>query len=153
MQDTLFSHALHRLMHAYKRQLRAGIQRHRISLPITHLRALKGICRVPGSNAQSIAQSMDADKAQITRVLGELKQSGLIDKSQNPVDRRSLLLVPTEAGKRTFAKIERVEKQAADRMTRGLSAAEIEAFVRIAESMIENAADDLSTGEGTAVNG
>ena len=38
---------LHRLVHAYKKQLRADIAAQQIELPVTHIRALKGICRHP----------------------------------------------------------------------------------------------------------
>lgn len=153
MTTPLLSDALHRLMHAYKRQLRAGIQQHQIPLPITHIRALKCICRLPDSTAQSIAQRMNKDKAQITRVLNELMQSGLIEKTENPSDRRSQFLVPTAAGKQMLSKIDLLEKQAAANMTRNLSADELEAFVRIAGVMIENSADTPTPDKGAAHNG
>lgn len=153
MTTSSLSDTLHRLMHAYKRQLRAGIHQHQISLPITHIRALKGIGRLPESTARSIAQRMNKDKAQITRVLNELMQYKLIEKADNPNDRRSQFLVPTAAGRQMLSKIDLLEEQAAANMTRNLSADELEAFVRIAGNMIESSTDIDTPDKGTNSHG
>ncbi|WHI49567.1 MarR family transcriptional regulator [Microbulbifer sp. MLAF003] len=95
---------LHQLIHAYKRQLRARIQEQEIDLPVNHIRVLKGIGKYPQSTARSIALRMNQDKAQITRVLNELVHSALINKTDNPDDRRSQFLTPTAAGKKFLKK-------------------------------------------------
>lgn len=134
------SDSLHRLMHVYRRHLRAGIEQRGIALPVTHIRVLKGVCRMPQCTAGSIALRMNQDKAQITRALNGLMTSGLIEKTENPEDRRSQFLVPTRAGRRMLSRIEAIESQAAATMTRNLSVEEVETFVRISRVMIENAA-------------
>ncbi len=153
MTTSSLSETLHRLVHAYKRQLRAGIQQHKISLPINHIRVLKGICRLPDSTARSMAQHMNQDKAQITRVLNGLLQSGLIEKTENPKDRRSQFLIPTKTGKQMLSKVDEIEKLAATQMTRRLSAEELETFVRISSVMIENTTATHSTYKGETSNG
>jgi DNA-binding MarR family transcriptional regulator len=80
---------LHRLTHTYKSRLRETIKEKQIPLSIKHIRALKGISRNPACTAHSIAQRMQRDKAQITRVLNELLKDGLIAKIDNPKDSRS----------------------------------------------------------------
>jgi DNA-binding MarR family transcriptional regulator len=153
MEPPSLSDALHRLMHACKRQLRAGIQQQHILLPITHIRVLKGICRLPKSTAGIIAQRMNQDKAQITRALNELMQSGLIEKTDNPHDRRSQFLVATTAGKQMLSKIDAMEEQATAHMTRNLSRQELETFVRIANVMIDSSTDALTLEKGSTNNG
>ncbi|WP_286222510.1 MarR family winged helix-turn-helix transcriptional regulator [Marinobacter apostichopi] len=153
MANSSLSDALHRLMHAYKRQLRAGIQQQQIPLPITHIRVLKGICRLPDATARSIAQRMNQDKAQITRVLNELMQSGLIEKTENPNDRRSQFLTPTREGAKMMSKIDALEEQAAEHMTRNLSDSELDTFVRIAGTMIESSTSDSTADKGATDNG
>ncbi|WP_417731573.1 MarR family winged helix-turn-helix transcriptional regulator [Rosistilla oblonga] len=153
MTEPSLSDTLHRLMHAYKRQLRAGIETQQISLPITQLRVLKSIGRIPECTASSIAQRMNQDKGQLARLLNELTDAALIDKMANPQDRRSHFLVLTSAGKQILAKLEVVEKQAAGQMTRGLSSKEIKTFIRIAAAMMENSDDGGTSKRGTQRDG
>ncbi|HCE52811.1 MAG TPA: MarR family transcriptional regulator, partial [Shewanella baltica] len=42
MPSLSLSETLHRLVHAYKKQLRSDIAAQEIDLPVTHIRALKG---------------------------------------------------------------------------------------------------------------
>ena len=144
MNTPLLSEALHRLMHAYKKQLREGMEKKDISLPVTQIRALKGICRRPDITAQQIAQRLRQDKAQVTRALNGLIESGLIEKTANPNDGRSHNLKPTSAGKRLLAKFDRIEVQASARMTRNLSAKDLKTFIRIANVMTDNSAGTTS---------
>ena len=136
------SESLHRLMHAYKSALRQAAADRQIGLPITHIRALKGICSNPECSAHSIAKRMQRDKAQITRVLNELLKEGLIEKRDNPADRRSQLLCPTQKGRDIMRELRSMEQKTAADMTRNLSREEVNAFVRIAAAMADNLTDD-----------
>ena len=132
---------LHRLVHAYKKQLRADIAAQQIELPVTHIRALKGICRHPEATAQSIALRMQRDKAQITRVLNELQQSGYILKVDNPKDGRSQLLRPTAQGEQLMTQIIAAEKATVAHMTQALDQDEIAVFIRIANQISDSVAE------------
>lgn len=132
--------ALHRLLHAYKKQLRVNIRQHQIPLSITQIRVLKGIGRIPDCTAMAIAQRMGQDKSRVTRVLNDLAHEGLIERSANPNDRRSQLLKPTKAGVEMLGKLSTLEDEAATRLTGQISAHELETFLRIAAVMTESAA-------------
>lgn len=138
MTTTAISESLHRLTHAYKSALRESIQDQGIPLPITHIRALKAICRNPASTPQSIATRMRRDKAQITRVLNELQQTGLILKLDNPNDRRSQLLRPSPEGERIMARLNELEQETVARMTQHLSPNALETFISVARTMTDN---------------
>jgi len=56
---------------------------------------------------------MNRDKAQTTRVLNSLLESGFTDKATNPNDQRGQFLVPTQASKETLLKIDGIEQQVA----------------------------------------
>ncbi len=141
MATQSLNEALHQLLHVYKRQLRAGVIRHQIPLSITHIRMLKGICRIPDSTAGTFVQRMGQDKARVTRIINELMNDALVEKRDNPHDRRSQFLVPTDAGLKMLGRIEALEEEAAVQMTGQLSAEDIEAFMRITATMTQNAAD------------
>lgn len=140
--DDSLSNIVHRLVHAYKSCLRAEVSQRELGLPITHIRALKGICRNPESTAFSIAQRMQRDKAQITRVLKELLNEGLIEKCPNPADGRSQLLFPTEKGRVVMAQLQEAEQKTVDRMTQGLSPRELQLFTELSGRMVANLSCD-----------
>lgn len=142
MQPASISESLHRLVHSYKSRLRESIRDQSLSLPITHIRVLKGVCRNPECTAQSIGNRMQRDKAQITRVLNELLHDGLIIKVQNPADRRSQLLRPSAQGERVMAQLNALESAAITGMTQGLTPDDIDTFMRITKVMAENLSSD-----------
>ncbi|MDF1692386.1 MAG: MarR family transcriptional regulator [Zhongshania sp.] len=135
---------LHSLTHAYKLGLRSGIKTQQIPLPVTHIRALKGIRHNPHCTAQSIAQRMQRDKAQITRVLNELHQEDFISKIDNPADRRSQLLRLTTKGEKIVSQLDTVEQQTRKTMTANISDEEIAVFIRIANTMISNLSENTA---------
>lgn len=148
MSSVSLGEAVHRLMHAYKNLLREGIQEQKIELPVTHIRALKGICRSPQSTAHSIAQLMQRDKAQITRALNDLIGAGLILKVDNPLDRRSQLLKPTSKGKKVMAKLDAVEDSAVKQLTRNLEADDLAFFLQISNTMADSVAENSAADTG-----
>ena len=138
MPSVMLGDAVHRLMHAYKHLLLEGIREQQIELPVTHMRALKGICRTPQITAHSIAQRMQRDKAQITRALNDLLGAGLIVKLDNPADRRSQLLKPTPKGKQVMTRLDAAEDWAVKQLTRNLEADELAFFLRVSNTMADN---------------
>jgi DNA-binding MarR family transcriptional regulator len=133
-------------MHAYKNLLREGIRDQKIELPVTHIRVLKGVCRSPESTAQSIAQLMQRDKAQITRALNDLIGAGLILKLDNPLDRRSHLLTPTPEGKKVMTRLDAVEDWAVKQLTRDLKADDLAFFLQVSNTMADSV-EQISTAD------
>lgn len=144
MPSLSLSETLHTLVHAYKKQLCSDIAAQEINLPVTHIRALKGICRNPESTAQSIALRMQRDKAQITRVLNELQQSGLITKVDNPKDGRSQLLRPTAEGEKIMRQVNISERKTVAHMTQALSPDEVDTFIQLA-NRISKSVDEAAS--------
>lgn len=130
--------ALHRLLHAYKRALRDAHRAAGIELPISHVRALKGVAYLPACTVQAIAERMHRDKSQITRVVKELRAAGLAQAAADPHDARARLLTLTDRGRALLARIEDAEHEAGARMARGLPPASLIEFVRLAEAMTAN---------------
>jgi len=146
MPASSLGEAVHRLMHVYKSLLRESVRKQKIELPVTHIRALKGICRNPESTAQSIAQLLQRDKAQITRALNDLIDAGLILKMDNPLDRRSQLLKPTPRGKKIMSKLNAVEDWAVEQLTRNLDADDLAVFLRVSNTMADSV-EQIPTAE------
>ena len=143
MQRPSLSHALQQVAHAYRGHMAQTIREADLPLPGTHVRALKAVCYMEGCTAQRIAQRMRRDKAQITSVLNDLLESGLILKACNPADKRSQLLHATPSGEAMMLRIQALEQQTLARMTRDLTQEEVEHFIRIAWHMTQNLEGDL----------
>ncbi|AZZ92445.1 MarR family transcriptional regulator [Hahella sp. KA22] len=140
--ETSVGESLHRLLHAYKRAMRQAYQEVNLTLAVSHIRSLKVINHAREKNtictAQVIAERLQRDKAQITRVVKDLLEEGLIEKRDNPEDRRSQLLLLTQKGVDAYKTIKEVEALAGTRMAQGLNADEIREFVKLANAMAEN---------------
>ena len=149
MPSLSLSETLHSLVHAYKKQLRNDIAAQKIDLPVTHIRALKGICRNPESTAQSIALRMQRDKAQITRVLNELQHSGFITTVDNPKDGRSQLLRPTAEGEKIMRQVNIAERKTVAHMTQALCPDEVATFIQLANRISKSVDETFSANSVT----
>lgn len=129
---------LHRLLHAYKRAMRDAYLAAGIDLPHSHVRVMKAVCHLPQCTAHAIAGRMQRDKAQITRAVQELCAAKLVSRRPDPEDGRRQILTPTAAGRRLRKRITDAERDAGARMVRGLPAASVAEFVRLAEAMAAN---------------
>ncbi|WP_197674190.1 MarR family winged helix-turn-helix transcriptional regulator [Halopseudomonas litoralis] len=121
--------------------MRRAMQASGVDLPVTHVRAMKGVALIPKCTAQLLAVRMQRDKAQVTRVLNELLGAGLIVKRGNPEDGRSQLLELSAEGQALMLHVAELESATAERMTRGLSEEQIEAFIRTANQITDNLND------------
>ena len=133
--------SIQQLTHAYKAGMRRLILAEGIELPITHIRAMKGIAYIPQCTAQALAQRMQRDKAQITRALNDLLERGLITKLDNPQDRRSQWLALSPTGEALIQRLLELETRTARRMADGLSDEQVASFIHLAQRMGHNLND------------
>ncbi|WP_110647454.1 MarR family winged helix-turn-helix transcriptional regulator [Salinicola peritrichatus] len=138
MPDTLIGESLHQLMHAYKRALRQAYADAGLTLTVSHIRTLKAIRSLAPCTAQRIAQRTQRDKAQITRLLHDLLDAGIIAKRPHAEDRRSRILALTAHGHGVMEQIDESERHAHQRLAAGLDAADLETFVRLSRLMVDN---------------
>ncbi|UTW13097.1 MarR family winged helix-turn-helix transcriptional regulator [Marinobacterium rhizophilum] len=143
MTDSPIGEALHQLLHAYKRAMQQSYQAHGIDFGIGHIRSLKVIRAHQASpespcTAQQIVARLQRDKAQIARLVKDLLAAELIDRHDNPDDRRSQILRLTPAGEAMLRRIQDAEQHASLRLSRGLSQDDLHSFIRLAKSMTGN---------------
>ncbi|MBE0442732.1 MAG: MarR family winged helix-turn-helix transcriptional regulator [Psychrobacter sp.] len=144
MSKYALSETLHQLIHTYTNLLLEGVKRQELDLSVTHIRTLKGVCQNPEVTAKSIAQRMQRDKAQVTRALNDLLVADLIVKKDNPLDGRSQLLQPTAKGKAVMAKLNAAEEWTREQLTQHLTEAELNAFLQVSKTMINNVKNSQS---------
>jgi len=138
MQEQNPVNAAFRLAHALKRNVL-----HRIdceSMPITpmHVRVLKVIENHKDCTANGLANMLDRDKAQVTRLVNKLVEQGIVGRENNPADKRSQLLVIAEGGRDLLASIETIDQDVLAKISDQISAEELASFTKIATKMAES---------------
>jgi DNA-binding MarR family transcriptional regulator len=117
-EDVLDS--IHSVMHLYRSQQFRVLR----DLPhgITHMesKVLGFFARHPGGTQSELAAHSGRDKGQLARLIGGLKERGLLEATQDEQDRRNVRLQLTDAG--------RSADQALRRRARKLSAVAVEGF-------------------------
>lgn len=95
--------AVSELVRAYQSLDRDRICCHDIS--ISQCYALEAVARRGGLTLNELAAHLYLDKSTASRVVDALERKGYVDRSPNPADGRSLLLVATGTGKDLYRKI------------------------------------------------
>ena len=97
--------AIHAIMHLYRsQQLRASQAG---DAPLTHMetKTLAYFGRNPGATQRDLAAHSGRDKAQLARLIGALRDRGLLDAVAAPADRRSTHLRLSAAGAAAYAEL------------------------------------------------
>jgi MarR family 2-MHQ and catechol resistance regulon transcriptional repressor len=103
-QDTrAFYDALSDLLRIYQFRDRDRICCYDIS--VTQCYALEALVHQGGMTMNDLAARLYLDKSTASRVVDALERKGYVDRSPNPADGRSLLLVPTGAGAELYRTI------------------------------------------------
>lgn len=117
--DRVFD-ALNAVVQRYRAQRRHGDDR--VPGDLTHLehKVLGFFARHPGATQSELALHSGRDKGQLARLVGALKERGLLEARADEGDRRQLRLHPTAAARSAY--------QASQRQARRLTAAALAGF-------------------------
>jgi DNA-binding MarR family transcriptional regulator len=94
-----------------------------VSTEITSVQyaALEILHRTPGVNQRQLGDELDVDRSTIADLVARMVRNGLIERSDDPVDKRSYVLFLTAAGKKQLAalrpRVEEVERILTARLT------------------------------------
>jgi len=131
---------LHAIMHLFKDRMRQALHVNGEGLGHMEARALRFFFQHPGSTQQDLAAHSGRDKAQITRIVQNLMERGLLVREADPKDRRRLQLQLTQKGLDLQAAMhERRNRLAAD-MLHDLDVGERRQLIYLLERMRTNAA-------------
>ena len=142
MSESKSLESVFQLVHMLKRHMHEHIEQLDLSITPMHMRVLKIISKKQTCTANDIAQFLDRDKAQVTRLLNELIKQTLIEKVPNPEDKRSQRLLVTSEGLEILAQLATIDTKMNDKMMKGISQKELEEFERITGLMTENLSSD-----------
>jgi len=121
-----------------QRSMKQTMKRQQLSLTPLSFLMLKSIHDTAECTAHSIAEMTYKDKGQITRLLKELIDQGLIEKHPNPKDKRSQILTLTEQGESVFEALQQADYATLNALKTGLTDEELSQFLTIGQKMIQN---------------
>ncbi|MBU7442645.1 MarR family winged helix-turn-helix transcriptional regulator [Paraburkholderia fungorum] len=94
-----------------------------VSADITSVQyaALEVLHRTPGVNQRQLGDQLDVDRSTIADLVSRMVRNGLVERSDDSVDKRSYVLFLTAAGKKQLAalrpRVEKVERVLTERLT------------------------------------
>ncbi|WP_244818326.1 MarR family winged helix-turn-helix transcriptional regulator [Caballeronia sp. Lep1P3] len=104
-------------------QRHLAVWQREVSTEITSVQyaALEILQRTPGVNQRQLGAELDVDRSTIADLVARMVRNELIERSDDPVDKRSYVLFLTPAGKKTLStllpRVEQVERTLTAKLT------------------------------------
>jgi|MEHZ01.4.fsa_nt_MEHZ011172423.1_5 DNA-binding MarR family transcriptional regulator len=125
-------------MYNFKKAMLKNLAGAELNVAPMHIRSLHLINSIDKCTAANIAETMERDKAQITRLINDLISQGFIVKTPNPKDKRSQYLTLTDQGEKVLGEMKKVARKVHKEMHQGIDPKDIENFYRTAAAMTDN---------------
>lgn len=113
-----------------------------VTLP--QLRVLVMVSTRGPMNLAAVAAGLEVSASNASRICDRLMKAGLLDRREDPADRRNVTLTITDRGQAIFNKVSQHRRRAIERMLRNLDARQRQ---RLAEAL-----DTLATAAGEPVD-
>lgn len=122
--DTDVLEQLHALMFAFRGELQRLGREAQAPVNPMEVRALLHVAHHPGTTASDLVRHSGRDKAQVTRLIQQLEQAGLLRREADAADRRQQRLYATEAGEQLHRELRQRRDALGRRLLAVLSADE-----------------------------
>ena len=93
-----------------------------------------------------VMRTLASDAATMTRSVQRLERAGLVTRTRNSADARSVIISATPASERLRTAVERVWQELEDRTVAEMTAAQRSGAIRVLERLRSNVEDDRPTG-------
>jgi len=110
------------------------------SLAITpmHFGVIRTVRKHQPCTLNILAELMDRDKAQVTRLVNVLEEQSMILRAPNPDDKRSQLLQLRSKGEDVFSKLDEIGVNVTQKMFKGISESDQALYEEITDKIITN---------------
>jgi len=116
--------ALHGLMHLFRLRRQEALRDAAQDVAPMEARVLGFFARHPGATAGELAEHSGRDKGQLARLIGGLRERGLLEATPDDADRRVVRLNLSAEGRALQQALARSTRRLADAAVAGLSAEE-----------------------------
>lgn len=128
------------LTHALKQQLSHHLEAENLPITPMHVRVMMIIYKQANCTAIDIVNVVNRDKAQITRLIKGLIEQGLVERTSNPDDKRSQLLMLTKQGEVIQARLMKLSGGTQQALAKGIDPEDLATFAKVAQKMTQNLA-------------
>ncbi|SEQ43442.1 MarR family transcriptional regulator, transcriptional regulator for hemolysin [Faunimonas pinastri] len=129
-----FIRSMHRLPRLYRREVDRILRRYELSeasaVPVVLIGRMGD-----GMRQGALAEEMDIEASTLVRLLDQLCSSGLIERHEDPADRRAKTLHLTEEGQRLAVRVDAVLMDLRKKLMGSVSPADLEATLRVFGAM------------------
>ena len=107
-----------------------------LGLTLAQLRILFRVRRSPGQNARTLAEGLGISASAVSQQVDRLVGRGLLSRTDNPDDRRRVVLEVSERGKEIADEISRAYRDRIEVLLSGLSREELQDLQRLLERLV-----------------
>ena len=132
--------------------LRKAFDRMAVGLGVTRAqwKVLFSLTRQPGMRQVDLADKLDVEPITLCRIIDRLEESGLVERSKDPDDRRARLLHVTAQARPIVEKLRALASELAGEAFAGIDPGDVETTRRVLARVRENVGRSASTNR--AVN-
>lgn len=139
MQTSLFEPDLFFVvLQSYKAALQRSFKNQALGLSALDAKILKLIAYQGINTPQMLAEYSGRDKAQVTRLLADMEQRGLLQKVPHPTDKRSVCLELSTIGLAMATQIQQIDHVVKSQMLAGLSDEQQQILALLLQKIAEN---------------
>jgi DNA-binding MarR family transcriptional regulator len=135
---------IHRLMHAFRARQYRLIQDSGVDLTHMQHKVLGYFARHPDATLSDLVAESGKDKAQIARLITEVRTKGLLDAKADTADKRVTRLRLTQAGIEIFERLKKTERELSDLAIQGLSEDECKLLLKLLGDIKNNLSDSAA---------
>lgn len=127
-----------RLSFDLKLQIAPHLGELEVKLSPLQIRTMRQIWSANGATSQDIANTLKKDKSQVKRIVDELCNMELLNRTPHPTDKRSKLLNLTQKGQDFFTSIENIEAKFSEQLVAGITEEELATFYQVSDRLSQN---------------
>ncbi|RDL44637.1 hypothetical protein DN730_09640 [Marinomonas piezotolerans] len=136
--ETQIQSALIRILNGLKQSMRITMEKHGVELSPLYFLVMKCIHEHKQCTANTLAETLERDKGQITRLIKELETQNLIVRHPNQSDKRSFFIKLSSSGYKCYQTLAQCDLTALKAMTSGFNDDELKQFISMACTMSKN---------------
>lgn len=111
-----------------------------------HIYIMK-ICNNPGVSQEQLSRMIYVNKSTVARQIAALEKKGFVKRRNGRDDKRTMLLYPTQKGRRIYPKVKQTACKWNERLMEGFSEQEKEWLVEKLAVLTERAEAEVKTGD------
>jgi MarR family transcriptional regulator, transcriptional regulator for hemolysin len=102
-----------------------------------------------GIRQTDLASALTIENPSLVRLIDALERAGLVERLEDPNDRRSKRLWMTADGRETYCKVAAIHSSLADDFVKDVSAAELDLCYSVLDRVLRSIATHAKTGENS----